>query len=196
MDEHDLDHDPLVQFDRWLEEARAACPQPLAMTLATVGADGRPSARIVLLRGRDEHGFVFFTNRESRKGRELGERPHAALVFHWWELGRQVRVEGAVEEVSHDASERYWLTRPRGSRLAAWASDQSGLVEDRAALDRQYAEVETRFAGAEVPLPPFWGGYRVLPDTIELWAHRENRLHDRVRYTRAEDGWRRERLAP
>jgi pyridoxamine 5'-phosphate oxidase len=166
------------------------------MTLATVGADGRPSARIVLLRGRDEHGFVFFTNRESRKGRELGERAHAALVFHWWELGRQVRVEGAVEEVSHDASERYWLTRPRGSRLAAWASDQSGLVEDRAALDRQYAEVETRFAGAEVPLPPFWGGYRVLPDTIELWAHRENRLHDRVRYTRAENGWRREPLAP
>ena len=196
MNERDLDPDPIAQFTIWLADAGEVCSQPNAMTLATADAGGRPSARIVLLRGHDPNGFVFFTNRESRKGRELAANPQGALVFHWWELGRQVRIEGAVEEVSASASGDYWRTRPRESRIAAWASPQSSTIADRAALDELYAEAESRHAADDIPLPPFWGGFRVVPETIEFWLHRDNRLHDRVRYTRSGDAWHRARLAP
>jgi pyridoxamine 5'-phosphate oxidase len=196
VDPDDLDHDPVLQFRRWLEEAEEGCALAGAMTLATATPEGTPSARIVLLRGVDERGFVFFSNRESRKGRELAENPRAALVFHWWELGRQVRVEGLVEQVAAHESEEYWETRPRQSRIAAWASPQSRALPDRQALDKLYAISAAGFAGDDVPLPPFWGGYRVVPDAVEFWVHREDRLHDRVRYTRSGREWRRERLAP
>lgn len=196
MDDHELHSDPLVQLQAWLCEARKAVPLPEAMTLATVGVGGRPSARVVLLRGIDERGLTFFTNRESRKGDELGANPHAALVFHWWQLGRQARVEGRVEETSLEESEAYWQSRPRASQVAAWASPQSQPLAGRADLDARVVEVEERFEGRDVPLPGFWGGYRVLPDTVELWRHHDDRLHDRIRYVRVGDGWRRERLAP
>ena len=166
------------------------------MTLATATPDGRPSARVVLLRGLDEHGLTFFTNRTSRKGEDLRSNPRAAVAIHWWELGRQVRVEGAVVELSAEESTGYWRTRPRGSQLAAWASPQSQPLESRSELDALVADVEERFAGLEVPLPPFWGGYRLVPETVELWVHRDDRLHDRVRYARNGSGWLSERLAP
>jgi len=194
--DHDLVDDPLAQLRTWLDDARDATGQPLAMTLATATPDGSPSARVVLLRGLDEHGLTFFTNRTSRKGDELRLNPRAAVAMHWWELGRQVRVEGVVEEVSMDESTAYWETRPRGSQIAAWASAQSQLLVDRAELDARVADVEERFAGGEVPLPPFWGGYRIVPALVELWIHRDNRLHDRFRYAREGTGWRGERLAP
>jgi pyridoxamine 5'-phosphate oxidase len=196
MDEQDLDRDPFVALRAWLHEAEGASLRADSMTLATAAADGRPSARIVLLRGIDERGLVFFSNRESRKGVELLQNPRAALVFHWWELGRQVRVEGPVEEVSETESEAYWSTRPRESRIAAWASPQSRPIAGRAELDALFAETESRFSHGDVPLPPFWGGYRVVPESVEFWTHRENRLHDRVRYARSGDGWSRQRLAP
>lgn len=197
MDERDLDPNPILAVRAWLEDARAALPERWnAMTLATATADGRPSARVVLLRGFDERGAVFFTSRASRKGEELARNPRAALVLHWWELGRQVRIEGRVEGVAAEESEAYWRSRPRASRVAAWASAQSRPVRDRSALDAAFAEHDARFGDGDVPLPPFWGGYRVLPDAIELWAHADNRLHDRIRYTREGVGWRRERLAP
>ena len=188
--------DPLELVRAWLDEARTRAPEPDAMTLATATPDGRPSARVVLLRGVDDRGLVFFTNRTSRKGEELRANPRAALVIHWTALGRQIRVEGEVEEVEDDESAAYWLTRPRGSQIAAWASRQSSPLENRGELDAQVAEMEARFADGDVPLPPFWGGYRVLPDAIELWEHRADRLHDRIRYVRDEPGWRAERLAP
>jgi pyridoxamine 5'-phosphate oxidase len=196
VDESDLLDDPIAQLQKWLREAESAAAQPDAMTLATATRDGRPSARQVLLRGLDERGLVFFTNRTSRKAAELAESPHAALVLHWYELGRQVRVEGDVEEVEDAESETYWRTRPRGSQIAAWASPQSQVVESRRELDDLYGAAEREHAGGDVPLPPFWGGYRVVPHTIELWHHHENRLHDRVRYRRTDAGWTRERLAP
>lgn len=196
MDEHELEVDPLVQFERWLEEATAASSPADAMTLATADADGRPSARQVLLRGLDERGFVFFTNLESRKAGELRRNPLAALLFHWSELGRQVRVEGRVELVSPGETLAYWQTRPRESRISAWASPQSRPVPSREALDRLYDEAEARLGGGELALPPFWGGYRVVPEAIEFWQHREHRLHDRIRYVREDGAWRRERLAP
>jgi len=192
----DLPADPVEALRIWLADAEGATARPDAMTLATSSLDGAPSARVVLLRGLDERGLAFFTNRTSRKGLELAENPRAALVLHWPELGRQVRVEGVVEEVEPAESEAYWRTRPRGSQLAAWASPQSLPLDAREELDELYAEVEERFAGDDVPLPPFWGGYRVVPHAIELWTHRENRLHDRIRYERTTDGWRHERLAP
>ena len=196
MDERDLDLDPIVGLRGWLQEAESASSRADAMTLATASSDGRPSARVVLLRGLDERGLVFFTNRTSHKGEELRENPRAALVLHWWELGRQVRVEGAVEEVHATESEAYWATRPHASRIAAWASPQSRAISGRAELEAMVAGVEERFADGQVPLPPFWGGYRVVPEMIEFWTHRENRLHDRLRYVRAGQSWRRERLAP
>jgi len=196
MEERELDPDPIVALASWLDEAAATLPQASAMTLATCTPDGRPSARVVLLRGIDERGLGFFTNRESRKGVELRENPRAALCFHWWELGRQLRVEGTVEELDTDESAAYWATRPRPSKIAGWASPQSRAIASRSELDVAFAEHEARHAGEDVPLPPFWGGYRVRPDSIEFWMHRDDRLHDRIRYRRAGTSWKRERLAP
>jgi pyridoxamine 5'-phosphate oxidase len=187
--------DPIAQLQAWLEEARVV-GEPHVMTLATATADGKPSARIVLLRGLDERGLTFFTNRTSRKGDELRANPRAAVAMHWWELGRQARVEGGVEEIEPEESEAYWAMRPRASQIAAWASLQSRPLTDRAALDARVAQAEKRFEGQDVPLPPFWGGYRVIPESIELWTHRDDRLHERVLYTREKGGWRSERLAP
>jgi pyridoxamine 5'-phosphate oxidase len=188
--------DPVHLLRTWLEEGRAAVPHQDFMTLATATMDGRPSARVVLLRGIDERGITFFTNRTSRKGDELRRNPRAAAVVNWWELGRQVRIEGSVEETSDAESRAYWQTRPRGSQLAAWASCQSRPLSGRQELDERVAKIEERFADEDVPLPPFWGGYRILPTSIEFWTHREDRLHDRLRYVRESDGWREERLAP
>lgn len=195
MDLTDLDPDPITTLRDWLREAEHT-PLSEAMTLATATAAGRPSARMVLLRGLDERGLFFFTNRTSRKGKELSENPYAALVLHWPELGRQVRIEGHVEEVEPDISAAYWERRPRGSRIAAWVSPQSEPLAGRADLDARYAEAEARFGDGPVPLPDFWGGYRIVPETFEFWSHQESRLHDRVRYLRATDGWTRDRLAP
>lgn len=196
MSDHPHADGPIEQLRVWLDEARVLVGEQQAMTLATATPDGQPSARVVLLRGLDEHGLTFFTNRTSRKGEDLRLNPRAAVAIHWWELGRQVRVEGGVVELSAEESTEYWNTRPRGSQLAAWASPQSQPLESRSELDALVAGVEERFAGVEVPLPPFWGGYRLIPDTVELWVHRDDRLHDRVRYTRTGTDWRRERLAP
>lgn len=196
MDPAELGRDPIVQFQSWFEAAQQASPSAAAATLATASPDGAPSARIVLLRGVDAEGFVFFTNRRSRKGNELAANPRAALVFHWWDLGRQVRIEGVVEEVSEAESDEYWRTRPRASQVAAWASPQSEPLGDRRELDAAVAAAERRYVGADVPRPPFWGGYRVRPSVIEFWVHQDDRLHDRVRYVRSPDGWARGRLAP
>jgi pyridoxamine 5'-phosphate oxidase len=197
VDAADLDPDPLRQFERWFEEAGAAgVAVPEAMALATATADGRPSARMVLLKGADERGFAFYTNLESRKGLELAENPRAALLFHWREpRGRQVRVEGAVERVPAAEAEEYFRTRPPGSRIAAWASPQSRPLADRAALDRLVAAAAAEHGG-EPRLPPHWGGFRLVPDVYELWQHGDDRLHDRVRYERDGGAWRRTRLAP
>ena len=188
--------DPIAVAQAWLDEAQNVVGEPQTMTLATATPDGKPSARVVLLRGLDDRGLVFFTNRESRKGQELRRNPRAAVVLHWWELGRQLRVEGVVEEVSEEESAAYWKARPRGSQVAAWASRQSLELADRSELDARVAEARERFADDDVPLPPFWGGYRVVPETIELWTHRDDRLHERVRYERDGFGWRRALLAP
>ena len=196
MDERDLADEPLEQLQVWLDDARAAVAQPDAMTLATATPDGRPSARVVLLRGLDPRGIIFFTNRTSRKGEELDANPYAAAVVHWWDLGRQVRVEGSVERTADAESLEYWVTRPRRSQLAAWASRQSRALSGRAELEALVSEMQDRFADDDIPLPPFWGGYRLLPAVAEFWTHRDDRLHDRIRYVREAGGWRRERLAP
>ena len=195
VDERDLDPDPLRQFERWLEHARDCVAVPEAVALATATSDGRPSARMVLLKGADERGFGFYTNSESRKARELAQNPRAALLFHWQPLGRQVRVEGSVEPVSSDEAAEYFRTRPLGSRLAAWASPQSRPLANRAELERLYAAARRRH-GDEPPLPPHWGGFRLAPDAYEFWEHGDDRLHDRVRYERDAVGWSRVRLAP
>ncbi len=196
MDESDLSADPLEQLAAWLDEATATSPRADAMTLATADANGRPSARQVLLRGLDERGLVFFTNHGSRKARELAVNPRAALAFHWYEQGRQVRVEGVATRVDEAESEAYWQTRPRESQLAAWASPQSDRLTGREELDRLYEDARERLADGNVPLPPFWGGYRIVPDSVEFWQHHDNRLHDRIRYLRNGAEWQRERLAP
>jgi pyridoxamine 5'-phosphate oxidase len=192
-----LSQEPLEQFEHWFAEAkRAGVEVPETMTLATADGEGVPSARMVLLKGAGEDGFVFYTGYGSRKSEELGQNPRAALVFYWRQLGRQVRVEGSVERVSEPESAAYFATRPRGSQLAAWASQQSRPLRSREELDRRYAELEREYEDREVPLPPHWGGYRLRPEAIEFWEHRENRLHDRLRYTRAREGWKVERLSP
>jgi pyridoxamine 5'-phosphate oxidase len=197
VDERDLDLDPLRQFEHWFAEARdAGLAAPEAMALATATPDGRPSARMVLLKHADERGFDFYTHYGSRKGVELEANPHAALLFHWQPLGRQVRVEGRVVRIPAEESDAYFRTRPLGSRLAAWASPQSRPLTSRDELERLYADAETRFPGDDVPLPPHWGGFRLEPDAYEFWQHAESRLHDRVRYEHRDGVWRRERLAP
>lgn len=198
LSEADLAADPILQFQRWFDEMLESDPQdPTAMTLATVGRDGRPSARVVLLKGCDERGFSFFTNYNSRKGRDLAENSHAALVFYWPGLDRQVRVEGVVEKTSREESEEYFRSRPPGSRLGAWASPQSEVIAGREELERRLREVEERFPDGEVPLPEFWGGFRLRPEMLELWQGRPSRLHDRLRYTRLANGsWKIERLSP
>jgi pyridoxamine 5'-phosphate oxidase len=197
VDERDLDPDPLATVAAWYAEAAAAgAPQPDAASLATATADGRPAARMVLVRGVDAHGFVFFTSREGRKAAELAANPWAALVFYWQELRRQVRLEGPVDEVPRSEVEAYWHRRPRGSKLAAWASRQSHPTPSRQALEAAYADADERYPGDDVPLPDTWGGYRLVPEAVELWEHRADRLHDRVRYERDDDGWQAMRLMP
>jgi len=194
----DLDPDPISQFGRWFREAeQAGMPLPNAMALATATRTGKPSARMVLLKEVDESGFVFFTNFGSRKGEELRGNPLAALVFHWLPLFRQVRVEGRVEVVGAANADAYFASRPRGSQIEAHASPQSEVIEERAVLERQFAEVSRQFDGREVPRPEHWGGYRLVPDVLEFWQEGENRLHDRLRYRRDATGnWLIERLAP
>ena len=196
--EDTVDADPLKQFAGWFTEAVAEGEiLPEAMTVATSTRSGEPSARMVLLRGIDERGFGFFTNYDSQKGRELAENPRAALVIYWPKLGRQVRVAGAVVKQSAEESTAYFHGRPLASQLSAWASAQSQVIPSRTVLEDSVAALSARYEGGPVPLPENWGGYRVIPRTIEFWQHRENRLHDRIRYTRQTGGgWRIERLAP
>ncbi|MGH7510577.1 MAG: pyridoxamine 5'-phosphate oxidase [Gemmatimonadales bacterium] len=197
LDEAHVSPDPVVQFHRWFTQAREAeIPEPNAMALATATPAGAPSVRMVLLKGYDERGFVFFTDFRSRKGVELETNPRAALVFYWGELERQVRIAGAVEQTPARESEAYFQTRPLGSRLGAWVSHQSRVIPSRALLESGLREVEERFPSGEVPLPPHWGGYRLQPEEVEFWQGRENRLHDRIRYLREEAGWKVERLSP
>ncbi len=196
--EKDLARDPFRQFEKWFQEAEAAkVIEPNAMTVATATPDGRPSARTALLKGVDGRGFVFFTNYESRKGRELAQNAHVTLLFPWLALERQVIVEGTVTRTSREESETYFHSRPPSSPLGAWASQQSGLVANRTVLEENFKATEQKYAGMPVPLPPHWGGYRVAPETVEFWQGRRSRLHDRLRFRRDQDGsWTVERLSP
>jgi pyridoxamine 5'-phosphate oxidase len=197
LPEASADQDPIELFGVWFRAAqRSGILLPEAMSLATCSGDGRPAARMLLLKGFDAQGFVFYTNYESRKAEELSRNPYAAMVFHWAVLQRQVRVEGPVERLSREASYAYFRTRARGSRVGAWASRQSAVVEEPAELERQVRHYEQAFEGRDIPLPPYWGGYRVIPARIEFWQGRVNRLHDRLAFTRAPGGWQAERLYP
>jgi len=195
--EKDLARDPFRQFEKWFQEAEAAkLVEPNAMTLATATKDGRPSARTVLLKGIDGRGFVFYTNYESRKGRELAENPRASLVFPWIALERQVIVEGTLAKLSREESAAYFHSRPRASQLGAWVSQQSSIITGRSVLEDAMKALEKKHAGAEIPLPPAWGGYRLSPESVEFWQGRRSRLHDRLRYRREAGEWIVERLAP
>jgi len=198
LDEAGVAPEPLLQFKSWLEEALATegVVEPNAVTVASVGPDGQPSLRIVLLRGYDERGFVFFTNYESRKGRELDAHPKAALLFYWAALERQIRIEGSISRLDADESDAYFRQRPRGHRLSSWASKQSTVVPDRAFLEAQMKFEDERFKDVEVPRPPYWGGYRLVPQSYEFWQGRRNRVHDRIAYQRVRQGWKTERLSP
>ena len=193
------DRDPIKQFAKWSDEARASGiseQDTISMTLATATRDGEPDARIVLLKSFDDAGFVFYTNYDSRKGKELDENPRACLLFYWSTVWRQVRIEGSVEQVSEDESDEYFQTRPLGSKIGAWASNQSEVVESREVLEQRFADLSERY-GEDVPRPPHWGGYRIRPEVIEFWQGRDNRLHDRLRYRLQADGtWLIERLGP
>ena len=198
LDEKEVDSSPFKQFEIWFKQAETAVPiLPNAMTLATATKDGTPSARVVLLKDFDENGFVFFTNYDSAKGKELDENPVAALCFYWSELGRQVRISGTIARTSREESEAYFHTRPIDSQLGAWASNQSEVIAERAVLEAKMEEMSTKYEDRIIPLPPYWGGYRVAPVVIEFWQNRSSRLHDRIRY-RLVDGarWVVERLAP
>jgi pyridoxamine 5'-phosphate oxidase len=196
LDFEDVATDPMQQFSQWLEEAiRAQVAEPTAMTLATVGADRRPAARIVLLKSTDSEGFVFYTNYDSRKGRELSKHPDASLLFFWPDLERQVRIEGVVQKVSKAESDAYYCSRPLGSRIGAWASPQSEIIPDREMIEMRAATLAARY-GADPPRPSHWGGYRLLPQALEFWQGRPSRLHDRIRYHRSDEGWSIDRLAP
>jgi pyridoxamine 5'-phosphate oxidase len=188
----DLDRDPLRQFERWHEDAGGGD----AVALATATEEGAPSVRMVLLKGADVRGFVFHSSYEGRKARELAQNPRGALLFYWPEPGRQVRVEGEVVRVDPAESEAYFQTRPRGGQLAAWASTQSEVIGSREELEKRFREVEMEYEGRDVPLPPHWGGFRLVPESYEFWEHRDNRLHDRFRYRRDAEGWVIERLSP
>jgi pyridoxamine 5'-phosphate oxidase len=197
LKEGDLKEDPIEQFRIWFDEAKASISdRPEAMTLATTGQDGGASARIVLLKDFDARGFVFYTNYNSEKGRELAGNPFAALVFWWPPLDRQVRVQGAVEKVSRAESEVYFATRPRGSQIGAWASEQSSVIAGRGDLEQRAREMEHTYDKVEIPCPPFWGGYRVAPTHVEFWQGRSDRLHDRFCYHQTGDNWSIERLSP
>ena len=196
LTEADAGDDPFALFAKWFDQAvAAAVPEPNAMTLATATPDGRPSARIVLLKGCDERGFTFFTNYDSRKGAELAANPRAALLFHWTDLARQIRIEGTVKRITDAESDAYHASRPRGSQIGAWASPQSSVIPERSFLEKKLPELEAKYPN-EIPRPPHWGGYRVAPELIEFWQGRQNRLHDRIRFTRQGGGWLRERLGP
>ncbi len=197
LHEGDLDPDPIKQFDRWFEEAKKSnLHYPEAMSAATATPDGRPSVRMVLLKGHDQRGFCFYTNYESRKGGDLANNPRVALLFYWEPYERQVRIEGAVEKLSEEESYAYFQSRPRGSRIGAWASAQSAMIENREELEKLVAKYEAQFKDDEIPLPPFWGGYRCVPESIEFWQGRANRLHDRLCYLRENGDWKIVRLAP
>jgi pyridoxamine 5'-phosphate oxidase len=195
--EKDLAKDPYRQFEKWFQEAEAAkLNEPNAMVVATTTRDGRPSARTMLLKAIDGRGFTFFSNYESRKGRELHENPRASLVFPWLPLERQVIVEGTVTKVPREESEAYFHSRPRASQLGAWASQQSSIISSRAVMEDSMKMLEAKYAGREVPLPPHWGGWRLVPESVEFWQGRRSRMHDRLRYRRDKDDWIIERLAP
>jgi pyridoxamine 5'-phosphate oxidase len=197
LSEADAGDDPFALFRRWFDQAVAAeLSDPNAFVLATCTPDGFPSARAVLLKALDARGFTFFTNYDSRKGHEMAANPRVAMVFLWHQLERQIRVEGAVEVVTAAESDEYYVKRPLGSRLGAWASPQSAVIPDRAVLERAHAELHARFPDGDPPRPPNWGGYRVLPNVIEFWQGRRSRLHDRIRFTHSATGWARDRLAP